>query len=69
MTREQLNEEKQQEIFKEQNKENIKKIVKKVMKILLIILVIGTIFFSYTTYVSSVKIKVREYRISANAFE
>lgn len=64
MTREQLNEEKQQEIFKEQNKENIKKIVKKVMKILLIILVIGTIFFSYTTYVSSVKIKVREYRIT-----
>ena len=34
------------------------------MKILLIILVIGTIFFSYTTYVSSVKIKVREYRIT-----
>ena len=64
MTREQLNEEKQQEIFEEQNKENIKKIVKKVMKILLIILVIGTIFFSYTTYVSSVKIKVREYRIT-----
>lgn len=64
MTREQLNEEKQQEIFKEQNKENIKKIVKKVMKILLIILVIGTIFFSYTTYISSVKIKVREYRIT-----
>ena len=64
MTREQLNEEKQQEIFKEQNKENIKKIVKKVMKILLIILVIGTFFFSYTTYVSSVKIKVREYRIT-----
>ena len=64
MTREQLNEEKQKEIFKEQNKENIKKIVKKVMKILLIILVIGTIFFSYTTYVSSVKIKVREYRIT-----
>ena len=64
MTREQLNEEKQQEIFKEQNKENIKKIVKKVMKILLIILVIGTIFFFYITYVSSVKIKVREYRIT-----
>lgn len=64
MTREQLNEEKQQEIFKEQNKENIKKIVKNVMKILLIILVIGTIFFSYTTYISSVKIKVREYRIT-----
>lgn len=64
MTREQLNEEKQQEIFKEQNKEIIKKIVKKVMKIFLIILVIGTIFFSYTTYVSSVKIKVREYRIT-----
>lgn len=64
MTREQLNEEKQQEIFKEQNKENIKKIVKKVMKILLIILVIGTIFFSYTTYISSVKIKIREYRIT-----
>ena len=34
------------------------------MKILLIILVIGTIFFYYTTYVSSVKIKVREYRIT-----
>ena len=64
MTREELNEKKQQAIFKEQNKEQIKKIVKKITKILLIILILGTIFFSYTTYISSVKIKVREYRIT-----
>ena len=64
MTREELNEKKQQAIFKEQNKEQIKKIVKKITKVLLIILILGTIFFSYTTYISSVKIKVREYRIT-----
>ena len=36
MTREELNEKKQQAIFKEQNKEQIKKIVKKITKVLLI---------------------------------
>ena len=50
MTREELNEKKQQAIFKEQNKEQIKKIVKKITKVLLIILILGTIFFSYICF-------------------
>ncbi len=63
MTREEINQKKQKEIFKEQNKEIIKKITKITVKFLIIIFIIGTIFFSYTTYISSVKMHTREYRI------
>lgn len=66
MTREELNEEIQDEIIKEQNKEQIKKIIKIAVKILLFIFISGGIFFTYTTYVSTTKIGVREYRVKNN---
>ena len=66
MTREQINQDKQKEIFRERNKEIIKKVTKTTVKLLLIIFIVGTIFFSYTTYISSVKIHTREYRIINN---
>lgn len=66
MTREELNEDKQNEIFKEQNIEHAKKIVKIAVKILLFIIIIGSIFYTYTTYISTTKIGVREYRIKNN---
>ena len=49
MTREQINQDKQKEIFRERNKEIIKKVTKTTVKLLLIIFIVGTIFFSYTT--------------------
>lgn len=63
MTREELNEEIQKEIQKEQNTETIKKIIKIVLKWSLILIVFFTAFFAYTTYISTVKVGVREYRI------
>lgn len=66
MTREEINESKQKEIFKEQNKETIKKTIKIVVKITLILVICTGIFFGYTTYISTVKIGVREYRIKNN---
>ena len=63
MTREEINQAKQKEIFKERNKEIIKKVTKSTIKILIIIFIIGTLFFAYTTYISTVKIHTREYRI------
>ena len=63
MTREEINEKRQREIFKEQNKETIKNVSKKVIKWIFIIIILGTSFFAYVTYVSTLKISVREYRI------
>jgi hypothetical protein len=63
MTREELNVEIQNEIIKEQNKEQAKKIIKIAVKILSFIFIFGACFFSYTTYVSTTKIGVKEYRI------
>lgn len=64
MTREEINEKKQLEIFKEQNKEKTKKIIKTIIKYSLYIIIFSVLFFSYTTFISTSKIKVREYRIS-----
>lgn len=64
MTRAEINEEKQKEIFKEQNKEKTKKIIINIIKLIFILSVIGFIFFAYTTYISTVKITIREYRIT-----
>ena len=64
MTREEINEEKQKEIFKEQNKENIKKTVKLFLKLTIIFLILTSLFYTYTTYISTTKIGVREYRIT-----
>ena len=63
MTREELNEDMQNEIFKEKNKEQIKKIIIISLKIIFAILIISISFFSYTTYISTTKVGVREYRI------
>ena len=66
MTREELNEEIQKEIEKEQNKETVKKIIKAVLKWTVILTILFTAFFAYTTYISTVRIGVREYRIKNN---
>lgn len=63
MTREEINEKKQKDIFLEHKKEISKKIIKVTIKTILIITIICTLFFSYTTYISTTKTSVREYRI------
>ena len=64
MTREEINKDKQNEIFKAENKEKTKKIIEKFVKTTIFIIIIGVAFFSYTTYVSTTKISIREYRIT-----
>jgi len=64
MTREEINEEKQKEIFKEQNKESIKKTIKIAFKVIILVSIISLAFFYYTSYISTVKVGVREYRIT-----
>lgn len=63
MTREERSNEKHKDFFEEQNKEKIKNTVKKIVKVLLIISTLSALFFSYTTYISTAKITIREYRI------
>ena len=63
MTREELNKDIHKQVSQERNKENSKKIVKVLVKWLIIFAIIGTIFYTYTTYISNVKVEVREYRI------
>ena len=63
MTREEINEEIHKEIQKEQNKEKRKKIIKRLIIIILIVLIGSTCFYGYTTYISTIKVTVREYRI------
>lgn len=64
MTREEINESKQKEIFKEQNIEKTKKIIKTIVKVTLIVAVLAFLFFTYTSYISTTKVHVREYRIT-----
>ncbi len=63
MTREELNEDIQQEIEEEEKKEKRKKIVKIAVKLLFFLTAFILGFYFYTSYVSTVKIQVREYRI------
>ena len=63
MTREELNKEIQKEITDEKNIQKSKSIIKFVVKTILFTIVFFTLFFSYTTYISTVKVGVREYRI------
>lgn len=63
MTREEINEDKQKKVDYDNTKEKISFIIKKVLIITIMISIIGFLFFSYTTYVSTSKIVVREYRI------
>lgn len=63
MTREEINEEQQKKISRENNLESTKKWIIFSIKWLLIVSVIVILFVSYTTYISSVIVEVREYRI------
>lgn len=63
MTREEMSKDKQNEIFQEEKKEKTKKIIKKIIQLTILFIVSATLFFTYTTYISTVKIGVREYRI------
>ncbi|MBR1936540.1 MAG: metallophosphoesterase [Bacilli bacterium] len=63
MTREELNEDIQKEIIKEERQAKIKKIIKMTFKYTLILILALTAFFSYNSFIATKKIKVREYRI------
>lgn len=64
MTREELNENKQEAIFKEENRKKTKKIAIKVFKFSLIFIIIFYAFFIYIKYVSTGSIIVKETRIT-----
>ena len=64
MTREEINEEQQKRISRENNLEKTKKIIIISLKLIFIFSIIIITFLSYTTYISTVKISVREYRIT-----
>lgn len=66
MTREERNEEKQKEVFWENNKANLESGVKKTIKLIFVIILISGCFFLYTTYISTALIEVREYRYINN---
>ena len=63
MTREELNKEIQDEITEEKNSKKNKHIIKFIIKSIIFTIIFFTLFFTYTTYISTVKIGVREYRI------
>ena len=63
MTREELNQEKQQEIINEQRREKRKKITIFFLKISVILILGFFIFYAYTTYISTSRLIVKEDRI------
>ena len=63
MTREELNKAIQNEINEEQNSKKKRNIIKFIIKTIVFAIIFFTLFFTYTTYISTVKIGVREYRI------
>ena len=63
MTREELNQEKQQEIFSEERHEKRKKITIFIFKLCFFIVVGFIAFYVYTTFVSSKVLSVKEHRI------
>lgn len=63
MTREELNKDIQKELYEEEKQKKRKTWIKRIIKILLFLIVFLTLFYAYTTYISTVKINVREYRI------
>ncbi|MBR3210541.1 MAG: metallophosphoesterase [Bacilli bacterium] len=64
MTREERNTKKQKMIDYDNTKDKISFVIKKVLKITIILSCFAFIFFTYTTYISTSKIVVREYRIT-----
>lgn len=63
MTREELNKEIQNEINEKQNSDKKKHIIKFIIKTIVFAIIFFTLFFTYTTYVSTVRVGIREYRI------
>lgn len=63
MTREELNQAKQQEILDEERREKRKKITILAFKLVLATVILFTTFYMYTTYISSGLISVKEERI------
>ena len=66
MTIQEKNKEQINEIEREEKNKKIKSIIKVFLKTTLILVILGFLFFSYTTYISTVKVQVREYRITNN---
>ena len=66
MTREELNKEISKKLTDEQNAENNKILIKRLIKTIVLLVIFATLFFAYTTYVSTAKVVVREYRITNN---
>ncbi len=64
MTREELNKQMHEEINEENKVKKNKGIIKFTIKSTIFLIVFFTLFYTYTTYVSTVKIGVREYRIT-----
>ena len=64
MTREELNKEIQEEINEENKIKKNKNIIKFIIKSTLFLIIFFILFYSYTTYISTLKIGVREYRIT-----
>ena len=64
MTREELNKEIQEEINEENKIKKNKSIIKFIIKSTLFLIIFFILFYSYTTYISTLKIGVREYRIT-----
>ena len=69
MTREELNKDIRAKVSHESNKENTKKIVKIIIKLLLFFGIIGTLFFLYTTYVSTAKVMVENIELSIKKYQ
>ena len=63
MTREEMSQKIQDEIFSEENRNKRKKILIIIIKILLIVFILGIVFMLYTNYVSNTWIIVNEERI------
>lgn len=63
MTREELNREIQKELNEEEKIKRRKKIIKSTIKIIVFLIIFFVLFFTYTTYISTVKVGVREYRV------
>lgn len=66
MTREELNEDKQEEIFKEENRKVKKQVIKKIIKYTILFIVLLYAFFFYEENVSTTRIIVNEKRITNN---
>lgn len=64
MTREELNKQMHEEINEENKVKKNKGIIKFTIKSTIFLIIFFTLFYTYTTYVSTVKIGVREYRIT-----